>query len=77
MINNYKSLIYSKLRRGGVNSQFSVERNDRKVVSVAPYYYYIKQNASMTERRGSVVDAFFCVAMSRSACVSEARNLEF
>ena len=60
MLNHCKSLIFNKLRsEGGVNSRFSAEGNDRKVVSVTPYYINTLK-ASKAGRRGSVVDAFLC-----------------
>ena len=57
MLNHCKSLIFNMLA-GGVNSQCSAEGNDRKIVSVTPYYINTSK-ASKARPKGFGLGVFF------------------
>ena len=65
MLNHCKSLIFSNLQRGGVKSRYSAEENDRKVVSVTPYYSIHSNKAFTTGPSGSVESAVLYAAALR------------
>jgi hypothetical protein len=59
MLNHCKSLIFSKLRVGGVRLQIPGDKNGLRVVSVTPYFINTNK-ASAIGPSGLSVDAFLC-----------------